>query len=90
MQYADYHFKNEEKVMTDVGFKNYQEHKREHKVFQKKIIKLSEDTLDKKESVPEEVMLFLREWLIDHVLHSDMELKEYLTAGRKTRITKTK
>ncbi len=75
--YADYHFKAEEKLMSEAGYPNLPEHRKEHVFFKKKTVSLLVDTFEAKDSVPEDLLRFLKEWLIDHILKTDMQYKEF-------------
>jgi hemerythrin len=70
--YADYHFKTEEKIFTDRNFPFAKEHIEQHQYFIKKV----QDYKSKYEeghSVTFRVLIFLRKWLTDHILDSDRE-----------------
>ena len=70
-EYAIHHFESEEKLFTQFNFKFNKEHKKEHNDF--KII-LDGYTSRMKTSpvaVSEELLIFLKAWLINHIFTSD-------------------
>ncbi len=81
--YAYEHFMREEIIQAKIKYPDIQMHKNEHK-------RLLEELLDLKNSIKsklstqeiesrfDELITFLRHWLIDHVLKEDMQLKPYL------------
>ena len=71
-KYTVYHFEIEEQFMKKNDFEFYSEHKKEHIAFVKKF---SDLCIADHELTPSEVISFLKEWLLTHILSSDMELK---------------
>ena len=76
-RYACYHFETEEKYMKEFGFTDSEQHKKEHVTFVKSISKLNFDAMENSNSVPEETLTYLGNWIITHTLESDMELKPF-------------
>jgi hemerythrin len=70
--YADYHFKTEEKLFNGRNFPFAKEHILQHKEFTQKVqdYKIKHES---GQSVTFRVLMFLRKWLIDHILDSDRE-----------------
>lgn len=77
LEYSLVHFKTEEKLLQDVGIPNFYEHKREHLQFIKKISELSFSSIENTYTIADEITVHLKKWLIEHILTSDMELKDY-------------
>ena len=74
-KYSVYHFEIEEKFMKQINFEMFDEHKREHISF---IRKFSDLCIADHELKSDEVVSFLKKWLLNHILTSDMELKNRL------------
>jgi hemerythrin len=77
-KYADYHFNTEEDLMSQHGFPGYISHRDEHTRFKMKTAKFCLDALQRKETLPDELFSFLRQWLTHHILQSDMQYKPFL------------
>lgn len=83
LEYVKYHFKTEESLMEKCCFKGLDEHKRVHKEFEEKAI--SYQARIKEESgdmfLAMEMMNFLIDWIIGHILVMDREYVECVKNG---------
>ena len=83
-KYTVIHFGNEEEYMQQIHYPSLNAHRQQHSDL-KHQVKIYQDTLYRRGDITEhEVVEFLKHWLIDHVLHTDMEIKHFLagkTAG---------
>ena len=77
-KYAEYHFKSEEKILTDHDYPNLSIHEKEHIAFMKQTCTFCVDTIKHKETIPVEILSYLKKWLTNHILKSDMQYKSYL------------
>ncbi|MCP5500069.1 MAG: hemerythrin family protein [Leptospiraceae bacterium] len=76
--YTKTHFVDEEKIMQEVGFPEYEAHKEEHEEFIKRV---HESTIDliQGHSVPSiKLTEFLFSWLVDHILIHDKKIGNYI------------
>ena len=76
-EYADYHFDSEEQLMKKHGYPEFEAHHREHVNFMRKTAELSMSTMNYKKSIPTELLEYLKTWLIEHILQSDMQYKPF-------------
>jgi hemerythrin len=76
--YADYHFNSEEQFMLEHAYPEYETHKREHVEFMRKTAELSMGTMMYKKTVPAELLTYLKEWLVEHIMASDRQIKTYI------------
>ena len=76
-KYADYHFRAEEQYMIEYDYPDYSPHKEQHIEFKKKAVAFCMDTMAYKETIPTEILSFLKNWLINHILKSDMKYKSF-------------
>jgi hemerythrin-like metal-binding protein len=76
--YVQVHFETEEKLMARVNYPRIEEHKAQHRAFQMKTAALIRSASLKAEPVPVVLLNYLRNWLTQHILKTDMELKAYL------------
>lgn len=80
-KYAQKHFITEEETMRVYGFPimELERHQKEHQNFARKIDDFCKVIEDESTVVMESVMVYLKNWLSNHVLKSDRELIKYLT-----------
>ncbi|CCQ74737.1 bacteriohemerythrin [Magnetospira sp. QH-2] len=80
LDYVRYHFEAEERLMKLADYPNIEAHQELHKTMGAKVAEkhaeLVESGLDEKGSL--ELMNFLSDWLIRHILREDMKYKPYL------------
>ena len=76
-KYADYHFQTEEQYMIEYDYPDYSSHKEQHIEFRKKTVAFAVDTMKYKEALPIEILSYLQNWLINHILTSDMKFKSF-------------
>lgn len=79
-EYADYHFTSEEKFMLAGGYPGYETHRLEHVAFMRKTAELALGTMAYQKAIPHELVTFLKDWLVNHILESDMQYKSFLEA----------
>jgi hemerythrin len=76
-EYADYHFTTEEAYMQAYSYPEYEAHRDQHVEFMRKTAQLALAAMDYDKQVPEELLTYLKDWLITHILQSDMKYKPY-------------
>lgn len=76
-QYAQYHFQTEEQYMIEYDFPDYLLHKEQHMTFRKRTVVFCNETMSKKATVPVEILEYLKDWLTNHILITDMKYKEF-------------
>jgi hemerythrin len=77
-RYAAEHFASEEALMQEHGFPCFDEHKEKHVSFRRDVAQLCFDATTGKTAVPEDILRFLRDWLVDHILYCDMRYAQFL------------
>lgn len=90
-QYVKEHFKLEEEMMRQASYKDFEPHKREHRDFvawQRAVQQANNIGDTSSQFLAESVGSFLRDWLINHILKSDMAYVGQL--GNKMPDTKMK
>ena len=80
--YAMEHFKKEENAMVKYSYPHYFIHKRQHDDFVKKVLQLKKDYLAGNQTIGIEVMAFLKDWLLAHILGTDMSYNKFF-AGKE-------
>ena len=76
-KYTLQHFKDEEDMMELLDYPGLEKHKIEHRSFAAKVSDFCIQVMADKNGVPEEMLLFLKDWLTDHILESDMQYARY-------------
>ena len=77
-QYTDYHFQMEEKMMRGRGFPGYDEHKAIHDRLRQQVSDFRQRFVKKEKALSEDLLAFLRDWLVNYILKRDMEMTEFV------------
>ena len=84
--YAERHFTREEGMMTAQGYPKLDHHRQLHERLYSAIFDLNEKLQSGAKQVDAEVLRFLKNWLVDHILHEDMDFGSYAeSAAAKAR-----
>lgn len=76
-EYSQEHFDTEEKFMLEYNYPEYSTQKEQHREFIKKTAIFCFETMNYKTSVPKEILIYLKEWWVSHILASDMKYKSF-------------
>jgi len=71
MAYAEYHFAAEEELMKQLGYEEKEDHFRLHRKFIDKLVKLQQISFESEEELTKELIVFLGNWLLHHVMDED-------------------
>lgn len=77
--YTKGHFQREEEQMKAIGFAALEAHRQEHELLLLQVTELRQEYLDGKPNMSIEVAQFLRSWLMEHIMASDMALGSALS-----------
>lgn len=73
--YTAIHFKDEENYMESIGYAGLPAQKAAHEAFVQRLGEMDLDRIDaNQQETLEELIQFLTEWLINHILHSDKKI----------------
>ncbi len=72
--YTQEHFRREEDLMRRIGFPGLADHQYEHQKLLKQVLDLQQKFESGAATLSIQVLHFLRDWLINHIGKSDMEL----------------
>lgn len=75
ISYTVFHFKTEEELMQKHNYEKYEEHKKAHEALKSSVLKFKE-RFDNNEDVTEELISFLKDWLLKHIQGVDMDYVE--------------
>ncbi|MBI5846882.1 MAG: hemerythrin family protein [Nitrospirae bacterium] len=77
IDYASTHFKAEERLMTQFGFAEYEAHEAEHDRFIAQVLEFQERLRKGEKVVSNELMTFLKDWLVKHILGTDKQYSQF-------------
>lgn len=77
VNYTKIHFKHEEEYMTLYDYPEYSKHKQEHDALTSQVMDFAQRYESGKASFSLELMNFLKDWLVKHIMGSDMQYKEF-------------
>ncbi|MBJ6752292.1 bacteriohemerythrin [Geomonas anaerohicana] len=80
IDYATYHFAQEEVLMEKVAFPATEEHLAEHAFFIRRIGEIQKEFLAGTNAISLEIITFLKDWLVQHISQKDCDLGAYATA----------
>ncbi len=79
VEYTSTHFAHEENFMTDIGYPNVDDHKELHSGLSE-VTKMYQNEYNSGQAVSaEKLMLFLWNWLLDHIMSDDKAYGLYIT-----------
>lgn len=73
IDYATYHFAAEEEWMSAHGYNGLAHHHKEHHKFTRRVVEIQNDFHNGKAHLSLEVLVFLKNWLSDHILKTDAD-----------------
>ncbi len=81
IDYTDFHFSAEEKVMEENDYPGLDEQKKQHEEFKVTLNNIVEDYKEEgtTTAIAESINVFLLNWLIKHIKGTDSKLGEFLT-----------
>ena len=80
VDYTVYHFKTEEELFDKYGYPETEKHKVEHNNLTKQASELLNDYKSGKTVVTDEVINFLKDWLKNHIIHTDKRFGPFLNS----------
>ena len=84
VKYAELHFTTEEKLMKKYGYEGLEMQQNEHDSFTMKVFALNEELAQAKGDIYSDLIIFLKEWYVSHILGTD---KEYLDFFKEKGVT---
>ncbi len=78
IEYTDYHFKTEEKFMTDSHYADFEQHKAMHDALRKQVIDFQTKFKSGDADLSQELITFLKSWLTSHIQQTDTKLAKHI------------
>jgi len=79
--YATYHFATEEAMLENTKYPQLASHRREHLIFTDEARRLKRDLAALKGGQALTVVVFLNDWLLNHIRQTDQRYSAHLNAG---------
>jgi hemerythrin len=79
--YATYHFATEEAMLEKTKYPQLASHRREHLIFMNEARRLQRDLAALKGGQALTVVVFLNDWLLNHIRQTDQRYSAHLNAG---------
>jgi hemerythrin-like metal-binding protein len=76
-EYVQIHFSTEERYMREAQYPQVAEHQQEHEQFITQVSKLVQDVENKEPHIENEVLSFLKDWYLAHILGTDRNLEKW-------------
>ena len=83
VEYTVSHFSTEERFMQETRYPEYSLHKRQHEELKRQVLQIKAQVDGDSPVNTIEVMNFLKNWLVNHILGSDKKLGQYIIGQRK-------
>ncbi|MDR2071096.1 MAG: bacteriohemerythrin [Treponema sp.] len=83
VDYVKYHFSAEEKMLDNIRYPEFANHKKEHESFVKKILEDVEKFQGGKKFVPNEFVRYLKDWILTHIAIEDKKYSDYILDLKK-------
>jgi hemerythrin len=78
VNYATYHFAAEEQLMSQHAYREQKAHLEQHEFFIDQIKTLQQDFISGRKTMSLELIVFLKEWILDHILKCDQAYAEVI------------
>ena len=76
--YAQFHFSYEEEHMSKNNYGQIKKQQELHKAFISEIMKFAEEYKKGYITLTDEIIIFVKDWVINHILTEDKQYKDYL------------
>ncbi|TKZ35420.1 bacteriohemerythrin [Brachyspira catarrhinii] len=88
IEYADYHFKTEEKIMDIINYSDSKNHKAMHKSFYDEVVNQIKSYQEGQPFIANKLVKYLKDWLLEHIAFRDKIFVEELMRVLKNKENK--
>ena len=78
VNYTVFHFTSEEEIFRNSAYPDTEDHTKKHKEFVDKLKEYHQEVKDGNMTTTYDLMTFLRDWLLQHIMGTDKEYMKYL------------
>jgi len=82
IDYTVYHFSCEERLFKEHDYPGYDIQKKQHDVLTKQVFELQTEFREGSATISHEVLNFLNDWLVHHIVGSDLKFAKYLNSKK--------
>lgn len=75
--YVSEHFLLEEQLLEENNYPSLVDHSKKHTEYGKRVTDFCLKTVENKKNMPEELLCYLGEWWVGHILYEDMKYKSF-------------
>jgi hemerythrin len=83
LDYTKFHFSTEEKLMENVRYPHYAEHKKQHEDFVVQVLNDVKSFQEGKKFVPNNFVRYLKDWILSHIALTDTLYAKYIMDLKK-------
>lgn len=83
VDYTQYHFRDEEKLMREIGYSDIEHHKYLHRQMLEQVIQILTDIKSGKPFDAPDLVNYLTHWLTDHIVVEDGKIGQALKAKKR-------
>jgi hemerythrin len=83
LDYTKFHFSAEEKLMENVRYPNYAEHKKQHEDFVVQLLNDVKSFQEGKKFIPNNFVRYLKDWILSHIALMDTSYAKYIMELKK-------
>ena len=76
--YVAMHFSFEEELMESAGYKELEQHRKQHRYFESQVLEFESAYIQGKSDILKSTLPFLRDWFLSHILEEDRKYVPYL------------
>jgi hemerythrin len=84
-KYVREHFRDEESLMKDLAYPNYEAHKKQHDLLLTQLVEISERMTQDGLDCLDDLIQFMNEWIVDHILKYDVALNSFMKKNNSDR-----
>ena len=77
-KYTQEHFRAEEEFLAEHGYPDLAVQRDEHIAFRKRVVVFCLDTMVQRPEVPEDLLLYIKDWWVKHIQMEDMQYRAFL------------
>lgn len=81
ISYTKHHFSSEEALMRKHNYPGYAAHCAVHNRMAAKVIAMRDDYQSGRNRSPNDMISFLRQWILDHIMHTDKQYTAHLRSA---------
>lgn len=80
IEYTEYHFKSEEEMFLKYSYSDKESHVKEHDDLRQQVVALQNKLKNGQGSITNEVLVFLKNWLNNHIMVADKKYSKELSS----------